>query len=214
MFKPIKLAKYPSTPYLPWTAQADENDTILDATTHFEGKTVVVTEKMDGENTSLYHNHIHARSLDSRHHPSRDWVKGFWGGIRFSIPENVRICGENVYAEHSIRYDNLPSYFLGFSVWDENEVCWDWQDTLYLFEQLGIQQVPHIYIGEFNQDLIHQAWLDKTGGPERSEGYVIRVVTEFHRDDFTKSLAKYVRENHVQTDQHWMDKPVVPNGLA
>lgn len=36
---------------------------------------VVITEKMDGENTTLYRDGLHARSLDSRHHPSRNWVK-------------------------------------------------------------------------------------------------------------------------------------------
>lgn len=206
--------KYPSTPYLPWTAQADENDTILDTAAHFNGKLVVATEKMDGENTTLYHDRYHARSVDSRHHPSRDYVKAFWGGIRYSIPPNIRVVGENVYAEHSVRYDNLSHYFLGFSVWDDNDFCFSWDGTLAMFRMLGIKSVPTIYIGVFDKDRIHQMWLDQCGGPKHSEGYVIRLADGYHRNDFTRSLAKFVREDHVQTDEHWMTKPVVPNGLA
>ena len=53
-------AKYPSTPYLDLT-----NFPLI-------GKQVIVTEKMDGENTSMYRHRIHARSIDSLPHPSRD----------------------------------------------------------------------------------------------------------------------------------------------
>ena len=45
-----------------------------------------VKEKMDGENTSLYQDGFHARSIDGRHHSSRDWVKGFWAQIAQDIP--------------------------------------------------------------------------------------------------------------------------------
>jgi len=45
------------------------------------GREVVVTEKMDGENTTMYCDNIHARSIDGRHHPSRDWVKMTVGEI-------------------------------------------------------------------------------------------------------------------------------------
>jgi hypothetical protein len=49
---------------------------------------------------------------------------------------------------------------------------------------------------------------------EEHEGYVIGVAREFHYRDFSKSMAKYVRQGHVQTDQHWMHAGITPNGLA
>ncbi|MEL7307213.1 MAG: RNA ligase family protein, partial [Pseudomonadota bacterium] len=39
------------------------------------------------------------------------------------------MCGENLYARHSISYNNLPSYFMAFSVWNELNQCLSWQDT-------------------------------------------------------------------------------------
>ena len=99
------LVKYPRTYHFPFSPGTSSDDKILHDYSSIEGlKDIIVTEKIDGENTTLYSHAIHARSLDSRHHPSRDWVKGLWGGIRHSIPTSMRICGENMYACHSIKY--------------------------------------------------------------------------------------------------------------
>jgi hypothetical protein len=48
---------------------------------------------------------------------------------------------------------------------------------------------------------------------EKQEGIVCRVADEFHYDDFQQNYAKAVRKGHVQTDEHWMEKVVVPNKL-
>ena len=71
----VKAIKYPRTPHLPWSPGASSDDVLLIDTQMFMGKPVVISEKMDGENTTLYADRLHARSLDSRHHPSRTWVK-------------------------------------------------------------------------------------------------------------------------------------------
>lgn len=44
-----------------------EDDKRLKDTTQFKNMNVVITEKMDGENTTIYNNYYHARSLDSKH---------------------------------------------------------------------------------------------------------------------------------------------------
>jgi hypothetical protein len=57
--------KYPRTPHLPWSPGATSDDIYQGNTSYFENKVVVVTEKMDGENTSIYRDFVHARSIDS-----------------------------------------------------------------------------------------------------------------------------------------------------
>lgn len=42
--------KYPRTKHLPNSPGASENDLILDTASHFSGKEIVITTKMDGEN--------------------------------------------------------------------------------------------------------------------------------------------------------------------
>ena len=201
--------KYPRTPHLPWSPGVSSDDVRILDTTIFEGRQVAVTEKMDGENTSLYRDHIHARSLDSRHHPSRDWVKKWHASIAYSIPENWRICGENLYALHSVEYQQLASYFYGFSIWDEHNTCLSWTDTTEWFELLGIYPAPVLYHGVWDAKLISELQVDEAS----MEGYVVRLADAFTYDNFTRSVAKWVRPNHVQTDQHWMFAALTANGL-
>lgn len=200
--------KYPRTPHLPWSPGADEDDVILDVV-NFDGHDVVVTEKFDGENTTMYQDHIHARSLDSQHHVSRDWVKKFWGERKYEIPKGWRICGENVYAKHSIYYENLPSYFLGFSVWNDKNECLGWEETLEWFELLGIIPVRTFYIGEYDEKLIKSIY--DPSWHSFVEGYVVRNADGFSHGNFIKNIAKYVRKNHITTSEHWMKGPVEPN---
>ena len=70
--------KYPKTFHLPWSLGATNDDKILKSIDHLLGKEVVITEKKDGENCNLYCDHIHARSLETPHHPSQNYVKKMW----------------------------------------------------------------------------------------------------------------------------------------
>lgn len=206
----MKRFKYPRTWHLPWSPGATSDDVILDSTSCFSGRRVIVTEKMDGENTTLYRDHLHARSLDSRHHPSRNWVKAMHGGIAHLIPQDWRVCGENLYARHSLEYDALPSYFLVFSIWNEENVCLSWDETVEWAELLGLKTVPVLHDGTYDEVQLRGMKLD----PEQVEGYVVRLAQSFRYDEFRQSIAKWVRAGHVQTDEHWMHGDVAPNGLA
>lgn len=210
------LFKYPRTLHLPISPGISSDDKKLsenDFKKYFYSTPVVITEKLDGENSTLYSNYIHARSLDSRHHPSRDWVKRFHSEISYKIPEGWRVCGENMFARHSVSYDNLDSYFYGFSIWDENNVCLSWEDTKEFFEIIGVQCVPELECQTVIQDLETLKILGEKVTKQGKEGYVIRRRDSFHYNDFYKSVAKYVRANHVQTDNHWMSSEIVPNKL-
>lgn len=201
--------KYPRTPHLPWSPGAGSDDERLIDVRHFEGRQVVVTEKMDGENTSLYADGLHARSLDSAHHPSRDWLKRWHGGISHQIPQGWRLCGENLYARHSIPYENLRSYFYLFSIWSNNNLCLSWQETTEWAQLLDCPCPEVFYEGIWNEKFLQNLKID----PQNTEGYVVRLADSFAYDDFARSIGKWVRPHHVQTDSHWMHGPVTPNQL-
>ncbi|MBD3260888.1 MAG: 2'-5' RNA ligase [Candidatus Altiarchaeales archaeon] len=209
-----KKIKYPRTYHLPHSPGLMNDDRRHEDESFFEGKTVVVTEKRDGENCSMYRDAIHARSLDTQNHPSRDWVKALHGRIKYDIPEGLRICGENLYARHSIHYHHLPgTYFEVFSIWDRN-VCLSWDETLLYVELLRLHTVPLIYEGVWARDAVHDAFNNHQAiSKDEVEGYVVRVRDSFLYKDYKWCVAKYVRAKHVQTDEFWMSKPVVPNGL-
>lgn len=203
-----KHIKYPRTFHLPWSESITNDDKVFQNVDHWKNKIVVVTEKMDGENTTLYNDYIHARSIDSGNHPSRDWVKNFWSTIKYKIPDGWRICGENLYAKHSIHYENLKSYFLGFSIFDDRNMCLNWDETLTWFDYLEIEPVRELYRGLFDEKKFKDSW-----DTVDSEGYVVRTIDEFHYDNFSKNVGKYVRKNHVQTDKHWSNMKIVPNKM-
>lgn len=163
-------------------------------------------------NCTMYNDHIHARSLESKDHPSRHFVKGIWSSVKHRIPEGWRICGENLFAKHSIHYQDLDSYFQVFSVWNEKNVCLDWFNTGVFCRSLGLKTVPMIWTGKYDKHDICDFFTTYRNNRD-IEGYVIRLSDEFHYDDFDKSVAKFVRKNHVQTDEHWMNQKMVPNHL-
>jgi hypothetical protein len=211
------LYKHPRTKHAPWSKTVSSDDKIMFDYSVFEGKRVIITEKMDGENTTGYPNFIsHARSMDSKNHPSRNWFKTWWAKRCFKLPEGWRVCGENVYATHSIAYTELTSYFYGFSVYNSDNILLDWDSTLKVFSSLKITPVPVLYDGIFTNEVafnLRNGWLSNTDNPQ-FEGYVIRLADSIAYDDYTNSVMKYVRANHVQeTDEHWMQKPVVKNGM-
>jgi len=172
---------------------------------------LVVTEKMDGENTTIHAGGCHARSPDGGYHSSRDWIKAFGAGIAPQLAEDERIIGENLYARHSITYHSLPSYFLGFA-WIIGDEIQPWDMTLARFQELNIQHVPIMYRGPYKQSLFDD--LAKALDTSRQEGFVVRRACAFAESAMSDCLGKYVREGHVQTDAHWMKMNIVPNGLA
>ena len=205
--------KYQKTFHLPWTKTITNDDKILtnDELLLFHSKTICTTIKMDGEGTSIYPDQFHARSPDSKYHPSRSRVKQLYNTIKDSIPIGWRICGENLYAKHSIYYENLDSYFMVYSIWDENNICLPLNETLEWCELLNLIHVPIITIMKFNENKLKQICNELDTNIH--EGIVIRNIEQFHYDDFKYNVAKFVRENHVQTDDHWMYQKIVPNKL-
>lgn len=230
----MSRVKYPRTMNFAWSESNSSDDVWWKDSTRLAGKQVVVTEKMDGECTSIYPDgHIHARSIDTQHHPSRSWVKQLAGQIAHEIPQGWRICGENVYAYHSIFYTELPSYFLVYGVYDGDR-CLSWADTEEICSLLGLHTVPVIYKGLWDEKTVRELWTGtgayptyegKDGfgllrpkfpddfSPCVAEGYVVRIADHFQYADFAKSVAKYVRANHVKTDSHWMERAPIPNLL-
>lgn len=215
--------KYPRTYHLPWSPNMTKDerkipDEYIDS---WEGKEVVITEKMDGENTSMYKTGIHARALQYTSMVHREWVKTLHARVRADIPENWRVCGENMFAKHAIHYKQLASYFLVFSIWNEKNECLSWDDTLEWCELLSLKMVPHgtrqIYTRDYGKELKESMDFHTGNSPiamKECEGFVIRLTESFHFKEFRQSVAKYVRKGHVPLHGgHWSNNILVRNEL-
>ncbi len=201
--------KYPRTNHLPWSQSVQKDDRVLSSTSQFEGREVLVSEKFDGENTTILSNYIHARSVTASAHVSRNLLRSFAARFQHDIPDGWRICGENVFAKHSICYDDLPHHFLGFSAWNDRNQCLSWDETLDIFTILGVTPVRVLYRGLYDEKIIRALWNEKMR--DRVEGYVMRVVDEFSYGDFRSLVGKFVRSNHVAASRHWKTQIVTPN---
>ena len=152
--------------------------------------------------------------------------------------------GEWMYAKHTVYYDALPHYFLEFDMWDrERRVFLDTPSRKKLLFGLPLVSVPVLAEGEFSsreklvsllgrsnyitekhiQSLIstsEKLGLDaerqcrETDASDLMEGLYIKVE---ENGTVTKRL-KFVRPTFTQTVDisatHWLDRPIVPNGLS
>lgn len=206
------MRKYGRTYHLPISPGVMSDDKIITDLSELEGASeVVFTEKMDGENTTIHAAGCHARSPDSGYHVSRDWMKAFAAGLSPMLKKDERIVGEYLFARHSVAYENLPSYFLGFA-WIIGDVVQGWDATQDRFATLGIQSVPVLHRGKFEDDTVKTviSGLD----PSEQEGFVVRTTDAFPEAKMVSHIAKYVRADHVQSDTHWMHAEIIRNGLG
>lgn len=204
--------KHPRIHHAPWSGTLNSDDRMLSNMNHFQDREVVVTEKIDGQQQTIYPNHIHARSTEGSSHPSMNILKGWAAGWQHHLSDNERICGENGYARHSIVYDEanpLAHHFLGFSMWRDAQ-CLSWDETMENFEILDITPVPVLWRGVYDEKIIRSLY-DLDRDRDIREGYVIRLADAFDYGQFARSVAKYVRPDHVQTDKHWRQQDLVAN---
>lgn len=211
--------KYPRTFHLPWSQGATDDDkthTLAAVERMFAGREVVVTEKLDGENTTIYSTgECHARSVDSAAHPSRTYVARKAARIAGCglLPHGWRILGENLYAKHSIAYDLLPDFFVVFGIAAAENIALSWDEVEEWTALLELPHVPVVWRGEWDAKKIAKLYPFKSAfsSTNVAEGYVVRDAGAFPMTSFDKHVAKFVRREHVQTATHWMHSAVVPN---
>lgn len=200
-----ELLKYPRTPHLPYSLGMTSDDKLISPTglefLQNAANELVVTEKMDGSNYTMTRSTCFGRSVDARSNHWDNYVKSLWAGINYLIPEGWRVTGENMYARKSVSYDNLPGVFLVFGVWDEQDNLLSWDNICQYSELLDLPVVRLLYRGH-DFDEASKAWGNSLND-EISEGFVMRHAEKIPGDKFSERVAKYVRANHVRTEDTW-----------
>ena len=211
--------KYPRTYHVPFSPGATSDDKRLseeDFLKHFAHKRLIFTEKLDGENSAITHFDCYARSHGA---PTRSpWSINLWGDdgimwrVKDSLGEDETIYGENLYGEHSIHYDRLTDYFHIFAA-NNGYVWYSWEDVELMGRILNLPTVPFLGTGyvttvEELKDIIEAYMKEPSAYGDTKEGIVIRTADEFPvlvdgKSVFHEHVCKYVRANHVQTDEHW-----------
>lgn len=211
--------KFPRTPHLPWSPGGTRDDRRLDTVDHLLGIPLVITEKLDGSNICMTYDSFFARSHGAKPtHASFDLAKAYHGYVQYMLQSHLSFFFEYCFAVHSIKYDALPAHIFLIGVRDEREHKWlSWADThMHSDFTLKCPTVPPLEsitfsdrkaLVEVTEDLARKPSMF---GGER-EGIVIRPMREFR--NFDKHVAKWVRKDHVKTDDHWKHQPIVVQNL-
>lgn len=213
--------KYPRTAHLPSSPGGTRDDRRLPGLDSFVGRRLVATEKADGSNVCIDRDGCYARSHGhAPTHPSFDAFKAFHARVRGLIRPGIQVYGEWLYARHSIHYTALPGYFLAFGVRGTEEGAWaSWQGVETWAEALGVPTVPVLGFCEPDSVSVLERFLRDTADDATSqlggkrEGFVLRWADGFSDADFDRAIGKYVRADHVTTDEHWRSQAVVRNRL-
>ncbi|MEM9920350.1 MAG: RNA ligase family protein [Bacteroidota bacterium] len=180
---------------------------------------LVHTEKLDGENTCLNQYGVFARSHAApTRHPWAGYLKQRWELLKSELGQ-LEIFGENLYAIHSIEYLELEQHFFVFAI-RELDQWLSWEEVKFYAALLDFPTVPEIALAQTaTKEIFEQDVLNITQQPSafRSidvhsreacamEGIVSRNCNAFAVEDFKSHVFKYVRKDHVRTDEHWTRK--------
>lgn len=152
--------------------------------------------------------------------------------------------GEWMYAKHTVYYDRLPHYFLEFDIFDRQEGLFlSTQRRHKMLKDLPVVSVPVLKTGLFQnkeqllsllgtsryisgrktenlRQISEKLGLDadlqvaQTDASRDMEGLYIKI----EEDGQVVERLKFVRPSFTQavdaSQSHWLDRPIVPNGLA
>ncbi len=203
--------KYPRIFHFPFSEGIARDDRINhDYWEKISKERIALTEKLDGENTCINKNGVYARSHSvPTKNPWADYLKTKWATIKNDL-ENLEIFGENLYAVHSIEYSNLEHYFYVFAI-RELDKWFSWEEVNQYAKLLDFPVVPvierEILPEEMGQkkfeDYIIKYATGKSMLGGKKEGLVLRVKREFRNEEFSDCMLKWVRSDHITTDEHW-----------
>ena len=156
---------------------------------------------MDGECQRWTRETFNLRSPDSRGGILRSRAKAKWGQVRNTLLDKCSYFVEDISNEHSIRYPEDISRFYLIAIRDDvrNQFL-NWAETEESADEMGIPTVPLLHSGKFDEKDL-EFTTNQYGSVEGHEGIVVRPSCYF--SNWTESAAKWVRANHVTTNEHW-----------
>lgn len=201
--------KYPRTPYWPDSPTLGRSDTVHPDPEWFVGRSVVVTEKLDGTNVLIHRGRVYGRSVGAE--AANKWMAMVKKHHAWKVSEpDIYLYGEDIYGVHSIEYGAVRERetFHAFALRDSKGDFGSMAALEQFATERSIPVVPVIYRGTFVSIAEMRTFIrsehakQSVLGGER-EGMVVRAAEGFSSSEFAGNVCKSVRQDHVQTDQHW-----------
>jgi hypothetical protein len=218
--------KFPHTPHLVWLSDGQSrSDKVLapaEATQFLNGD-VVVEEKVDGANVgfSVLNGSVVVQSRGEYiRHPAHSQFSPLWpwlarreAALTEALDNDLVLFGEWCYAVHSVRYNSLPDWFLGFDVYDRRvRRFWSAARRNELLQRIGLLSVPELGRGHY---CIRELKLTLSREPSRFGGSIEGLYLRRENDGWLDHRAKLVRAEFVQAiGEHWSGRPIEKNHLS
>ena len=217
--------KFPSTPHLALLGDvAVRGDKIMSERERndFLEHELIIEEKVDGANLGISFDAVGNIRAQNRgaylHLPSTgqwkklaEWLKPKTDAFFEQLTDRYILFGEWCYAQHSVIYDRLPDWFLGFDVYDKSSLRFlscSRRDNI--FRELGIYHVPMIQRGQFSLSSLQGLLIESQLCNKPAEGLYLRI----DKGDWLELRAKLVRPAFVQSiEQHWSRSSIKTNLL-
>lgn len=217
--------KFPSTPHLATLEGVEvREDKVLSELEcdEFLQHELVIEEKVDGANLGISFDNDGTLFLQNRgsylHLPGvgqwkklDQWLNSKTDALFEVLSDRYILFGEWCYAQHSVFYNCLPDWFLGFDLYDKHEH--EFQSTKLrdiALSKMDIAKVPFLGSGHYSfLDLKHILSQSHISG-EPAEGLYLRI----DMGDYLMQRAKLVRPSFIQSvEEHWYRSAIKPNRL-
>ena len=219
--------KFPHTPHLLWLGPGSPRDDKLLTTlemAEFLAAELIVEEKVDGANLGLSlgpdgrlraqsrGNYLVSGRCHAQWYPLWTWLAEHRPVLEQGLQNGLMLFGEWCYAKHSVPYDALPDWFLGFDILEISlGNFWSVDRRNEWMKSRGLVPVPEIKRGRFTQNQIPTLMTKSALSHVPMEGIYLRR----EKDGWLEARAKIVSTAFKQQiEEHWTRHPLIPNHLA
>ena len=217
--------KFPSTPHLALLGAVKvRGDKIMSESERNDilRHELVVEEKVDGANLGISFDsegNIRAQNRGAYLHlPSTgqwnklaEWLASRTDALFEQLTDRYILFGEWCYAQHSVVYDRLPDWFLGFDIYDRSTAhFFSCTRRDGIFRTISISQVPRVDHGHFTLSELSELLSQSQISDKPAEGLYLRS----DQGDWLVQRAKLVRPAFIQSvKQHWSSSGIKANRL-
>jgi ATP-dependent RNA circularization protein (DNA/RNA ligase family) len=219
--------KFPHTPHLVWLGEGHPREDKLlsrEEAGEFLSGEVIVEEKVDGANLGISlgtDGRVRAQSRGNYLAPGRShaqwsplwpWLAEHRAGLEEGLRGGLMLYGEWCYAKHTVSYDALPDWFLGFDVFEvASQRFWAADRRNEWLRQRGLVSVPEVKRGQLTIKRLLGLLGKSAVGRTPMEGVYLRR----EQGDWLQARAKVVSTAfRQQIEEHWTRHAVTANQLA
>lgn len=206
--------KFPSTPYIETDTNIKRSDKILQMkeVEVVLSQPITIEEKIDGANLGISFNYSGELQLQNRGSYLIPPLEGQWKLLKnwlhcheeeiFDVlMDQYILFGEWCYVKHSIYYNELPDWFIGFDIYHKKKDRFlSVQQRNILLNKMKITIVPQLGYGVYDVNELTGFFEKSRYGDSDCEGIYIRQDQEMYLRYRAKMVRKEFRQNITE---HW-----------